>query len=265
MPACTRDRLLNCTPVQWEWLVIDDWDAQGGASCRCDAPAAMICSLVSSALITLSSSTHYLHVQFHIINIQRRLADFHFAQVTSWEGAKLEHERWMSSHNEQSHWAHRQREDGKRTPAEVLDHMVGHIWNSDHLHRVFFTRRFARWLDRLGYLRFRQWSLFGEEGLAKQQATLWLYGQTLTLEYASTPLTQYTVSFQSDKKRFRTVKLLHRFQTQYRSPQLSLWNEDEVKWLLARLLPAQAPRKAGAHVPPSPTQQLPLFAALDAG
>jgi hypothetical protein len=90
-------------------------------------------------------------------NIQRRLADFHFAQVTSWEGAKLEHERWMTSHNEQPHWAHRQREDGKRTPAEVLDHAVGHLWNQAQLHRIFFTRRFARWLDRLGYLRFRQW------------------------------------------------------------------------------------------------------------
>ena len=145
----------------------------------------------------------------------------------------MEHERWMSTHNEQSHWAHRQREDGKRTPAEVLDQAIGHVWEPAQLHRVFFTRRFARWLDRLGYLRFRQWSLYGEEGHAKQQATLWLYGQTLTLEYASTPLTQFTVSFQSDKKRFRAVKLLHRFETQYRSLQRSLWTEDEVKWLLA--------------------------------
>jgi hypothetical protein len=113
----------------------------------------------------------------------------------------------------------------------------GHAWDPAQLHRVFFTRRFARWLDRLGYLRFRQWSLYGEEGLAKQQATIWLYGQTLTLEYASTPLTQYTVSFQADKKRFRTVKLLQRFETSYRSPQLSLWTEGEIKWLLARRLP----------------------------
>jgi hypothetical protein len=85
------------------------------------------------------------------------LADFHFAQVTSWEGAKMEHERWMRAHNEQPHWAHRQREDGKRTPAEVLDQVLGHVWTPEHLHRVFFTRRFARWLDKLGYLRFRQW------------------------------------------------------------------------------------------------------------
>jgi hypothetical protein len=165
--------------------------------------------------------------------------EYVFAQVTSWEGAKLEHERWMSTHNEQSHWAHWQREDGKRTPAEVLDQAVGHVWEPAQLHRVFFTRRFARWLDRPGYLRFRHWSLYGEEGLARQQATLWLYWQTLTLEIASTPLTRFTVSCQADKKRLRTVKLLHRFETRYRSLQRSLWTEDEVKWLLARRLPDQ--------------------------
>jgi len=141
-------------------------------------------------------------------NLQRRLADFHFAQVTSWEGAKLEHEWWMAAHNEESHWAHRQRGDGKRTPTEVLDQALGHVWPEAYLHWVFFTRRFSRWLDRLGYLRFRQWHLYGEEGLARQPATVWLYGKTLTIDFASTPLTQFAVTFQPDQKRFRIVKVL---------------------------------------------------------
>lgn len=172
----------------------------------------------------------------------------------------MEHERWMRAHNEQPHWAHRQREDGKRTPAEVLDQVLGHVWTPEHLHRVFFTRRFARWLDKLGYLRFRQWQLYGEEGLAKRQAMIWLYGQTLTLEYGNVPLTQFTVSFQSDKKRFRTVKLLQRFETQYRSPQLSLWSEEEVKWLLARRLPDRLMRPFRQPPPGSGIAQLNLFA-----
>ncbi len=45
-------------------------------------------------------------------------------------------------------------------------------------------------------------------------------------------MTQFTVTFQPDQKRLRTVKLLERFKTQYRSPQLSLWSEEDVKWLL---------------------------------
>ena len=224
------------------------------------------------AASSLSSQAKFIYNKLHIqkeqihkkqawenlietqFNLQRRLADFFFAQVTSWEGAKLEHERWMSSHNEQSHWAHRQREDGKRTPAEVLDHALGHAWTPEYLHRVFFTRRFARWLDRLGYLRFRQWHLYGEAGLARKAATLWLYGKTLTVEFASMPLTQFTVAFQPDQKRFRAVKLLHRFETQYRSPQLSLWSEEDVTWLLAWKAQDVLRRKAIRPAPASVIQ-----------
>lgn len=88
---------------------------------------------------------------------------------------------------------------------------------------------------------------------------IWLYGQTLTLEYGNVPLTQYTVSFQADKKRFRTIKLLQRFETQYRSPQLSLWGEEEVKWLLARRLPDRL-RQYRQPSGGSGISQLPLFA-----
>ncbi len=179
-------------------------------------------------------------------NIQRRLADYHFAQVTSWEEARRVHEDWMTAHNEQPHWAHRHREDGRHSPAEVLNHEQGKLWPRERLHRVFFTRRFERALDRLGYVRFRNYLLYGEEGLARKSAMLWLYGRTLTVEFANTPLTQYTVSFQPDKKRFRTVSLLHRFETQYRSPQLSLWSPAEVIWLPALRLPEYAPRKRPA-------------------
>jgi serine/threonine protein kinase len=192
-------------------------------------------------------------------NLQRRLADFHFAQVTSWEGAKQEHERWMSSHNEQPHWAHCHREDGLRTPAEVLHQVQGKVWSSERLHRIFFTRRFPRWLDRQGYARFRRWHPYGEVGLARKPATLWLYGKTLTVEYANTPLTQYTVAFQPDQKRFREVKTLARFETQYRSPQLELWGLEEVQWLLARRLPEYARRQRAPLAAPA-VQQLPLFA-----
>ena len=127
-------------------------------------------------------------------NLQRRLADHHFAQVTSWAGAKTVHERWMTDHNYQAHWAHRKRQDGRLSPAEVLGWVHGRVWDPQRVHRVFYTRRSLRHLDRLGYVRFRHWRLYGELGLARQQATLWLYGETLTIEFANTPLSQFTVS-----------------------------------------------------------------------
>ncbi len=195
-------------------------------------------------------------------NLQRRLADYHFAQVTSWAGAKIAHERWMTDHNYQAHWAHRQREDGRLSPAEVLGWVHGRMWDSQRVHRVFYTRRSLRRLDRLGYVRFRHWRLYGELGLAHQQATLWLYGETLTLEFANTPLSQFTVSYQPDKQHFRQVSDPHRFETQYRSPQLELWGQEAVAWHLVQRLPDYAQRPSSLAASPALVQML-LFALAD--
>jgi hypothetical protein len=175
-------------------------------------------------------------------NLQRRLADYHFAAVTSWEGAKLVHAQWMTDHNYQAHWAHRAREDGRLSPAEVLDWVRGRLWDPERVHRVFYTRRSLRRLDATGCVRFRHWRLYGELGLARKQATLWLYGETLTLEFANTPLSQFTISYQPDKIHFRQVTDPHLFETHYRSPQRSLWEPGAVVWHLVQRLPVYAQR-----------------------
>lgn len=80
----------------------------------------------------------------------------------------------------------------------------------------------------------------------RHHLALW---KTLTIEFASTPLTQLAVTFQPDQKRLRTVKLLDRFKTEYRSPQLSLWSEDEGKWFLAWKTHPLLRQKPGRPVP----------------
>jgi putative transposase len=184
-------------------------------------------------------------------NLQRRLADYHFAQVTSWEDAKFAHARWMTDHNYQAHWAHRQREDGRLSPAEVLGWVRGRTWDPERVHHVFYRHRSLRWLDATGCVRFRHWRLYGELGLARQQATLWLYNETLTLEFANTPLAQFTVAYQPDRKHFRTVKDPQLFETQYRSPQLMLWDAGAVEWHLVRRMPDASRRRSR-----SPTEQV---------
>lgn len=206
-------------------------------------------------------------------NLQRRLADYHFTAVTSWEGAKRVHAQWMTDHNYQAHWAHRDREDGRLSPAEVLGWVHGRLWDPERVHRVFYTRRSLRRLDVYGYVRFRHWRLYGELGLARQQATLWLYGETLTLEFANTPLSQFTVSYQPDKKHFRRVSDRQVFETHYHSPQLSLWEAGAVTWHLVQRLPAYAQRRivydtrdthavgssSGAIMQIGQVRQMPLF------
>ena len=86
------------------------------------------------------------------------------------------------------HWAHRRREDGRRSPAAALNRATGRPIDGPTLHRVFYTVRFGRVLGPEGYARFRHWKLYGEGGLAERAIGLWLYGPQLTLEYREEPL-----------------------------------------------------------------------------
>jgi hypothetical protein len=52
-------------------------------------------------------------------------------------------------------------------------------YREEDLQRAFFSSRFTRKLDLLGYARFRHWRLYGEEALAGNEAALWLEPETL--------------------------------------------------------------------------------------
>ena len=126
-------------------------------------------------------------------NIQKRMADYHFGRAESWPELVAVHDGWVADYNGQSHWAHRERKDGRRSPAEVLGWLSGVRYHSEDLERAFFSTRFTRKLDSLGYATFRRWRLYGEEGLAGNEATLWLHAKNLTVEYAGEPLSRYDV------------------------------------------------------------------------
>lgn len=194
-------------------------------------------------------------------NVQRRMADAHFATATSWEQAKAVHARWVADYNFQPHYAHRRREDQRHSPAEVLDWVHG-VWRSpETLHRLFYATRFARRLDRWGSVRFRHWRLYGETALARRAAMVWLYNETLTIEFTNTPLAQYTVAYQPDKKHFRQVHEPRIYQTQYQSPQLDLWAAGvagEVEWFPVRHVPPYLSRRP--RLRPAACIQQALFA-----
>src|SRR6266567_5289958 len=90
-------------------------------------------------------------------NVMRRMSQVHFEQVTSWQGAKIAHERFVTDYNAQPHWAHRKREDNRLSPAEVLGWVTNKLRTPEQLHRIFYATRFLRSLDRLEYVHFRWW------------------------------------------------------------------------------------------------------------
>ena len=194
----------------------------------------------------------YIETNF---NVQRRMADWDFARATSWAELLAIHDQWVVNFNYQSHWAHQQRTDGRRSPAEVLSWVAGRVVPVDQLHRIFYRTRFGRKLDKLGYVRFRHWRIYGERGLATEHAAVWLYGETLTIEFADEALSQYRVHYHPDRRRIRDAGDPQLFETPFRSPQLPLWDLGEQDWLKVVKQAPYAPRR-GQHPRP---HQPPLF------
>ena len=48
-------------------------------------------------------------------------------------------------------------------------------------------------MDSLGYARFRDWRIYGEERLARKEAAVWLQPGSLTVEYGGEPLSRYGI------------------------------------------------------------------------
>jgi len=190
-------------------------------------------------------------------NIQRRMGDYHFKKARNWEEMRVEHDRWVADYNFQVHYAHRHREDKRHSPAEVLGWVKGREWRSEQLDHIFYSTRFVRRLNTSGYLRFRHWRLYGELGLAKQRANIWLSREHVTIEFGDEPLSQYAVQYQPDGKHVRDVSEPRRFETRYHTPQLDLWQNGEVEWHLVRRLPDYAPRQRKKAV--GEAVQHPLF------
>jgi hypothetical protein len=95
-------------------------------------------------------------------NVQRRMADWDFAKATTWAELLAVHDQWVVDYNDQSHWAHQERDDDCRSPRDVLGWVSGRTIAPEELHRVFSRTRFGRKLDRMGGcpqggMRFRHW------------------------------------------------------------------------------------------------------------
>jgi hypothetical protein len=98
-------------------------------------------------------------------------------------------------------------------------------------------------MRRMTQVYFEQVTSWQGAKLARHPAVIWLHGDALTVEYQETPLAQYTVRYQPDKKYFKEVPDARRFETPYRSLQGRLWKLDETMWKLAKRLPEYAPRR----------------------
>lgn len=179
-------------------------------------------------------------------SVQQRLVDHHFTKAQSFEEIVAAHDQFVTDYNTQKHFAHDDRTDGRRSPAEVLGWLVSVRHVPEELERAFFSVRFVRKLDASGYTRIRHWRIYCEEGLAHSQVALWLGADSLTAEFAGDALARYEVAYSPGAGWLREVKSPRIFATCYNSWQLKLFRLEEVLgetgWLKAIKMDEYAPR-----------------------
>ena len=102
---------------------------------------------------------------------------------------------------------------------------------------MFYSTRFQRHLNRYGYLRFRNWRIYAEEGLAGDQVVVWLYQEHMTVAFKEMVLGQYTVTYQPDQIHPATVMPDRLYPTSYHARQLTFWERSDPMWRLAYRVP----------------------------
>jgi hypothetical protein len=165
-------------------------------------------------------------------NVQRRMADWYFEEAKTWEDLLATHEKWVRDYNYQKHFAHEHREDGRHSPAEVLGWVTGKQVEPDYLYRAFSALCETRTLTKAGYVRFRNFLLYGERALAGNKVLINIFQDTLALEYGEHPLAKYCVEWQPDDKHLRRVANPRLYEHPYQSSQLELWSASQVEWFV---------------------------------
>jgi hypothetical protein len=100
--------------------------------------------------------------------------------------------------------------------------MLGRTIPEEVLSRALYATQFTRQIDKHGYVRFKHWKFYGEHGLAGEEVSVWVYENTLKVEYQATTFSLYSVRLSPDQRQITEVKNARRLETHFRSPQLDL-------------------------------------------
>ena len=171
--------------------------------------------------------------------VQLRLADFQFEQAQTLGAVQHHHAAFIETFNTTSHWAHRQRDDGYRTPVDVLGWFRGRRVEPKRLRELFGRAGFLRTVNRYGFVSVQRFSLYAEDGLSRQRVSIWIYEGELSIAYHQTLLARYRCAYDPKHRRLQDVSEPTFYATPFASPQLELIELDEEQWSRFQQRPAR--------------------------
>jgi transposase InsO family protein len=181
--------------------------------------------------------------------VQLRLADFHFEQARTLEEVQNQHAAFIETFNTTSHWAHRTRADGHRTPVEVLGWLRGRVVEPQRLRELFGRTEFLRTVNHYGFVSVQRFYLYAENGLARQRVSIWIYEGQLRIEYHKTLLARYRCIYDARHGQLQEVSAPTLYATAFRSPQLELIELDAEQWRKCQRRPLSTYTRLRAMLP----------------
>jgi putative transposase len=187
--------------------------------------------------------------------VQLRLADFKFEQAQTLGEVQNHHAGFIETFNTTSHWAHRHRGDGYRTPVDVLGWLRGRRVEPKRLRELFGRTGFLRTINRYGFVSVQRFYIYAEDGLSRQRVSIWIYEGELSIEYQQTLLARYRCEFDPKYRQLQDVREPTLYATPFASPQLELIELDDEQWIKFQRRPARYYSRRMAMLP----QQLSLL------
>ena len=187
--------------------------------------------------------------------VQLRLADFKFEHAETLEEMQALHAAFIDTFNTTRHWAHQEREDGRRTPVEVLEWVRGRPVERAVLRQLFGEVSFLQTVNRYGFVSVQRFYIYAEPGLSRQRVSIWIYEGQLRIEYQETLLARYRCAYDQRQRRLRDVNQPVMYQTRFASPQLELLELDDAQWVKVQQRAFQRRTRQMTQV----VQQLPLL------
>lgn len=181
--------------------------------------------------------------------IELRLADAKFESSQTLEEIQARHAEFVETFNTTPHWAHRERDDGLRTPVDVLAWVRGRAVDPGKLERSLKQLSFERTVNQSGYVSVQRFYIYAERGLARSRVSIWLYEGNLRIAYQQALLAKYTYRYSRDSKRLHSVRNPSLYSTEFTSPQLELWELDDEQWRKVMKLPEYQPRTPQSRHP----------------
>jgi len=169
--------------------------------------------------------------------VQRRIGDALFEQAADFAEIQARHADFVETFNTTLHWAHRDREDGLRTPVDVLGWVKGEMLDPSVLHNAVRHLRLERVVTARGFVSVQRFYLYAERGLSRKRVSIWLYEGRVHIGYQDALLARYAARHDRSAQRLSNVNTPEVFRTVYASPQLELWDMDDEQWQRIRRRP----------------------------